>query len=137
MDKRDVVNADERDVGVRQLLNLGHTPAHAIEILSDFRISHGSAVAIGTVIMARAAASMGLCPERAACEIEELISSYGLPTKCPYTASELASIATTDKKRAGDSISVILPHGIGNSHIHKIPACELCALFLVFSYIGP
>lgn len=129
MDKRDVVNADERDVGVRQLLNLGHTPAHAIEILSDFEISHGSAVAMGTVIMARAAASLCLCPESDAREIQSLLASYGLPTECPFGAIELAAVATTDKKRAGDFISVILPHGIGNSKIHKIPVDELGSLF--------
>lgn len=127
--KRDVVNADERDTGVRQLLNLGHTPAHAIEILSDFAISHGSAVAMGTVIMARAASAMGLCSKADADEIEAVIKSYGLPTQCPYSSSQLASIATADKKRAGKSISVIIPHAIGDSRIQKIDVCELESLF--------
>lgn len=127
--KRDVVNADERDVGVRQLLNLGHTPAHAIEALSDFTISHGSAVAMGMVIMSRAAANMGICSKSDADEIEALIKSYGLPTECPYRASKLASIATADKKRAGSSISLIIPHAIGDSRIQKTPVCELETIF--------
>ena len=127
--KRDVVNADERDTGERQLLNLGHTPAHAIEILSDLSISHGSAVAMGMVLMARASAAMGLCPEADACEIEAVIKSYGLPTECPYSAAELAGIATADKKRAGSSISLIIPHAIGDSRIQKTPVCELEAVF--------
>ena len=127
--KRDVVNADERDTGVRQLLNLGHTPAHAIEMLSDFSISHGSAVAIGMVLMARASSAMGLCQKDDADEIEALVKSYGLPTECPYSASELASIATADKKRAGSSISLIIPHAIGDSRIQKTPVCELENIF--------
>ena len=52
--KRDVVEADEYDNGKRQLLNLGHTIAHAIEIKSEYEITHGRAVAIGMAIMARA-----------------------------------------------------------------------------------
>ena len=127
--KRDVVCADERDTGVRQLLNLGHTPAHAIEILSDFSVSHGSAVAMGTVIMTRAAVKLGLCPEGELCEVISLISAYGLPVDCPYTAGELAKVATADKKRTGDSISVIFPHAIGDSRIHKIGVDELENVF--------
>lgn len=127
--KRDVVNADERDVGVRQLLNLGHTPAHAIEILSDFSISHGSAVAMGMVIMSRAAANMGVCAKADADEIESLIKAYGLPTECTFGSHELASIATADKKRAGGHISLIIPHAIGDSHIHKTDVSELEDIF--------
>ena len=63
MNKSDIVNADERDVGTRQLLNLGHTVAHPIETLSNFEISHGSAVAIGIAVISRAASKLGYCPE--------------------------------------------------------------------------
>lgn len=127
--KRDLVEADERDEGVRHLLNLGHTPAHAIEILSDFTVSHGNAVAMGIVIMARAAAKMGLCPECDVAEIIELLTAYGLPTACPFAASELAKIASSDKKRDRDKISVVLPHGIGKCEIHNIHVGELESLF--------
>ena len=58
--KRDIVRADERDTGCRQLLNLGHTFGHAVEACSNFAISHGSAVAIGINIVSSAAASRGL-----------------------------------------------------------------------------
>ena len=64
-DKRDIVAVDEKDTGIRQLLNFGHTPAHSIELLSDFTISHGSAVAIGMVIMTKASIKAGLCEENA------------------------------------------------------------------------
>ena len=129
IDKRDVVNADERDVGVRQLLNLGHTAAHSIEALSHFNVSHGSAVAIGTAIIARAATKLGYCPEDDRDQIINMLKSYALPTDCPYSASELAEVAFRDKKRNGDTINLILPFGIGNSRIHKIPVTDLESFF--------
>lgn len=128
-DKRDVVNADERDTGVRQLLNLGHTAAHSIEILSNFEISHGSAVAMGTALISRAAARLGLCPESDVEEIVNMLKSYGLPTECPYNAAELTRIALSDKKRSGGKINLIVPFGIGNSQIHEIDVTELEAFF--------
>ena len=127
--KRDVVDADERDVGVRQLLNLGHTAAHSIEMLSNFEISHGSAVAMGTALIARAAAKFGYCPESDVEEIVKMLNSYGLPTECPYTAAELTRIALSDKKRSGGKINLIVPFGIGNSKIHEIDVTELEAFF--------
>ncbi len=127
--KRDVVDADERDTGVRQLLNLGHTAAHSIEILSDFAISHGSAVAMGMAIILRAATSLGLCSAADRDEAIAEISSYGLPTDCPYTARELADIALNDKKRHGGSITLVMPYGIGDSRLYKTPVESLEEIF--------
>ena len=128
-DKRDVVDADERDTGVRQLLNLGHTAAHSIEILSDFSVSHGSAVAMGMAIILRASASLGLCSAADRDEAIGLIASYGLPTDCPYTARELANIALSDKKRQGGSITLVMPYGIGDSRLYKVPVESLEEIF--------
>ena len=128
-DKRDVVNADEKDVGIRQLLNLGHTPAHSIEILSNFNISHGSAVAMGMSIMARAAHKSGKCTKNDLDEIISMLDRYSLPTECPYNAKELAEIALSDKKRSGGYINLIVPYGIGNSKIEKIKIEDLEAIF--------
>ena len=128
-DKRDVVDADERDVGVRQLLNLGHTAAHSIETLSSFEISHGSAVAMGMALVARAAQKLGLCPESDVDDIVKMLKDYNLPTECPYTASALAEIALSDKKRKGGKIDLIVPFGIGNSQIYPINVNDLEAFF--------
>ncbi len=119
-DKRDVVDADERDTGVRQLLNLGHTAAHSIEILSHFEISHGSAVAIGMVIITRAAVKLGLCEKQALSELQSMLNSYSLPTCSPYSAREIADIALSDKKRAGGNITLIMPYGIGDSRLYPV-----------------
>ncbi len=113
--KADIVSEDEFDTGKRQLLNLGHTVGHAIEVYSNFEISHGSAVAIGMVIVTRIACSIGVCTKADLCDIISILELHGLPTKCKYSAKKLAAVASADKKRSGGSISFIIPHGIGNS----------------------
>lgn len=127
--KRDIVNLDECDNGVRQLLNLGHTAAHAIEQISNFEISHGSAVAMGTAIIARAAAKLGICPEEDKNEIISLLSQYKLPTKCPYSAGQLAQISLTDKKRKGKKINLIMPFCIGRSEIYPVDVDNIEDIF--------
>lgn len=125
--KRDVVEKDEFDTGMRQLLNLGHTIAHAIEKLSDFQISHGSAVAMGTVRIMRAAVAHGLCPERDLDALIKLTKQLSLPTECPYDAAALAAVAGSDKKRSGSCLTLIVPFGIGDSRLYPISAADLQA----------
>lgn len=125
--KRDVVEKDEFDTGLRQLLNLGHTVAHAIEKLSDFEISHGSAVAMGTVSVMRAAVGHGLCPADDLDALIELTERLHLPIACPFDTADVAAAACSDKKRSGDSLTLIVPYGIGDSRLYKLPAAELQA----------
>lgn len=127
--KRDIVNADERDVGIRQLLNLGHTAAHSIEILSNFEISHGSAVAIGTAIITRASVIRGVCPRGDAEKVIAMLSSYGLPTSCDFSACDLARYAMSDKKRSGGNITLVIPHGIGECRLESVGVGELEGIF--------
>ena len=125
MNKARIVESDEFDKGTRQLLNLGHTVGHAIEACSDLKISHGSAVAIGMVIVTRAAVSLGLCPYTDLCALVNLLRKENLPTECPYSAKELADVALADKKRKGNSITLVVPFGIGDSRLYTIPVDEL------------
>ena len=128
-DKRDVVDADERDVGVRQLLNLGHTAAHSIETLSLFEISHGSAVAMGMALITRTAVCMDLCSKNDLDAIINMLKSYKLPVECPYSARELAEVAMGDKKRTGGSITLVMPYGIGDSRLYRVNIDSLEAIF--------
>lgn len=128
-DKRDVVDADERDVGVRQLLNLGHTAAHAIEILSDFSVSHGSAVSIGMALIMRASHSLGHASSDELSDLLHLLKSYNLPTECPYSARDLASVALSDKKRAGGEITLVMPYAIGDSRLYRVSVDSLEDIF--------
>lgn len=122
--KRDIVEQDERDRGVRALLNFGHTLGHGIELATDFRYSHGAAVAVGMVLAARMAVGLSLCDTSIPETLEELFISYGFDTNCPTSAKMLASAALSDKKRSGDALALILPTAIGKCVIHNVPADE-------------
>jgi len=111
--KRDIVVADERDTGIRQILNFGHTIGHGIEKHSDYGVTHGKAVAIGMVIASRGAARMGLCGEDCHAEIVEAVRRYQLPTGTDISPESLIEAAFFDKKRSGQRITLILPEKIG------------------------
>ena len=124
--KRDVVQQDEFDNGVRGLLNFGHTFGHAIEKLSDFGVSHGEAVAKGMVIAARIAPLCGLC--NVADELSALLLQYGFDITCGYSANEIYNALLSDKKRRGGNIAVILPRAIGECVLYDMPVEELKGL---------
>ena len=123
--KRDIVVADEFDRGQRNLLNLGHTFGHAVETLSDVTLSHGKAVAIGTAMAARAAVSLGLTDQGTATRIMWLLERFGLPIFTHHSAEALANAALSDKKRAGDSVKLILPKAVGECAIVPTPVSKL------------
>lgn len=123
--KRQVVEADERDTGVRQLLNFGHTIGHAIEKCSDFSISHGHAVAIGMTIVSRAALKAGWSKEDCLTPLLESLNKFRFPLECPYTAAQLTDAALKDKKRMGDTITLVIPVHLGDCQLKKIPVSQL------------
>ena len=111
--KRDVVAEDEFDTGARMKLNLGHTVGHGIEAKSQFAVSHGKAVAIGTAIVSRAAAKCGMLSQADANVIVDILNAYGLPTTTEYSVEELAHFMLSDKKRSGGTVNLIIPREIG------------------------
>ena len=121
--KRDVVQQDEFDNGIRGLLNFGHTFGHAIEKLSNFGVSHGEAVAKGMVIAARIAPLCGQCD--VADELTALLVEYGFDIACPYSANEVYDALLSDKKRRGGKISVVLPRSVGDCTLVDMPVEEL------------
>jgi len=123
--KRDIVNEDEFEGGVRKLLNFGHTIGHGVEKCSGYGVTHGHGVAIGMSIITKATEEMGLCDKGLSQKLDTLISKCGLPTKSPYQAEELYKVALSDKKRSGDSIIVVLPKHEGECVLKKITVDEL------------
>jgi len=113
--KASVVGEDEFEHGKRKLLNFGHTLGHAIEKISGFTVPHGHAVAIGMVLAARAGEKLNYSPAGTLDAIIAANKKYGLPTQCPYTASEIYAAATSDKKRDGGSIDVVVLERIGQA----------------------
>ena len=126
--KRDIVEEDEFENGNRRLLNLGHTFGHAIEKRSNFRISHGHAVAIGLHLIARAAESRGIAERGTAQRIQMALEKNHLPAETEFTAKELAEGTLYDKKRRGDTVSFVFPEKIGLCRIEKIHVTEVEAL---------
>lgn len=122
--KRDIVSQDEKDNGIRAILNFGHTIGHAIEINSNFEISHGSAVAIGMVIAAKGAYKTGLCSEDLSDIIKDVLIKNHLPVSCNFSADALFDVACSDKKRTGGAITLIIPEEMGKCIGKKIPVNE-------------
>lgn len=123
--KADIVKADEFDLGQRQLLNFGHTLGHAIEKSGEYKISHGHAVAIGMLMISKAAAAQGICDAQVPEDIEKALGIFGFPYKQTFEQDELIKFASRDKKRSGDYINLVLPKKIGECFLQKIPATEL------------
>ena len=127
--KREVVIADERDTGVRMLLNFGHTLGHAYELAGKYEVwTHGQAVAAGMVKAARLGTALGVTPDGTAQRIAALLERFGLPTAIDCTREQSADAVGLDKKGAGDSISLILLDSIGNAVTRKMPKAEVLKL---------
>ena len=127
--KGEVVREDEFEVGIRRLLNFGHTAGHAVEKSSAFTIPHGHAVAIGMAIIARTAYKRGLCTKQCRDDILSMIEHSGLPSHSPYPAQALHAAALADKKRRGGSIALIVPREIGTCEVLELPVEELLSFF--------
>ena len=112
--KESFVHTDERDEGLRQILNFGHTIGHSIEKCSAYQISHGHAVAIGMVVEARAARRLGLSQVHEDV-LREALERQGLPYHCPYPADRIYEAALGDKKRSGNQIHVVKLVQIGQA----------------------
>ena len=106
--KAGIVCEDEQEHGKRKLLNFGHTLGHAVEVCSNYSISHGKAVAIGMALVCRAAERMGYSPPGTLHTVCSLLRRFSLPSECPFTAEALYSAATADKKRSGDGIDIVI-----------------------------
>ena len=123
--KRDVVARDEFDNGERRLLNLGHTVGHGVEAGSNFSLSHGKGVSIGMAIIARSAVNYRLLSPENAEKIENILYAFHLPIRTEQTAKALAEYALSDKKRAGGTVSLIIPRAIGRCEILPTPVEQL------------
>ena len=123
--KQEVVEADLLDVGLRQLLNFGHTLGHAIEKESDFTLPHGAAVGIGMVLITRFSEGKGLTEPGTAAKIEAMLSSFGMPTSFPESREKLFAAAASDKKRRGDRFTLALISRIGHGFLQEFDREEL------------
>ena len=127
--KREVVVEDERDTGVRMLLNFGHTVGHAYELAGNYELwTHGQAVAAGMVKAAELGLTLGVTPEGTGQRIAALLEHFALPTAIDATHEQYADAIGLDKKGTGDSISLILLETMGSAIARKMPKAEVLNL---------
>ncbi|MCG8588646.1 MAG: 3-dehydroquinate synthase [Proteobacteria bacterium] len=125
--KAQVVSRDEREAGLRMLLNFGHTLAHAVETLSGYRrVLHGEAVAMGMVFAARRSVDLGLAPASAAERVEALLAAAGLPTELPeWPRGAYLKALRVDKKKQDARIRFVVLRGLGKADTVPLTPAEI------------
>ena len=129
--KAEVVGLDEREAGLRALLNFGHTLGHAIENVAGYReVTHGEGVATGMVFAARLSEERKLCPRGTGQRLRTLLERAGLPTDLPDSLADreayLRAIAV-DKKKRGDRVGFVVLREIGRAEVTRLTPDEILA----------
>jgi 3-dehydroquinate synthase len=121
-----VIEEDPYEKGIRAALNLGHTVGHAVELVSQFKLRHGEAVAIGTVVEAKYAERIGIAEQGLADKIARTMSTLGLPTQIPddMPREEIIRTMRVDKKKSAKAIRFALPVKIGKVELVDVSDLE-------------
>ena len=116
--KAEIVEKDEKEAGLRKLVNYGHTIGHAIETLTNYKkYSHGEAIAIGMVVEGLIANKLGMLSKQELLKQNNLIKKAGLPTKVPnINTNQLINELKKDKKVVGGKIEFVLLERIGKAN---------------------
>jgi 3-dehydroquinate synthase len=118
--KKGIVELDERDLGVRRILNFGHTVGHAVEAASGYALSHGESVAIGMVAAARISERLHGLSAADASRIADLIRAVGLPDRIPseMDLEDVLSRLSLDKKKEGGTIHFVMIRKLGTPFVN-------------------
>jgi 3-dehydroquinate synthase len=113
--KAEVVSEDEREGGRRAILNAGHTVAHALERVTDYRLPHGEAVSLGLMAETALATGLGLATPEPGARVAALLENLGLPTRLaePVAIERVLAAMATDKKNRGRGVRFALPRTLG------------------------
>ncbi|MBP2625736.1 MAG: 3-dehydroquinate synthase [Firmicutes bacterium] len=125
--KQQFVEKDEKDTGVRMILNFGHTIGHAVENYFNYETyTHGEAVAIGMAHITKGSELLGITLPGTAQKLIKLIQKYGLPTTATeYDHQALLTAITLDKKNSNNGLHIIILESIGKPLIKKIQTKEM------------
>ncbi|TNF53053.1 3-dehydroquinate synthase [bacterium] len=118
--KAAIVSQDEKESGLRAILNFGHTIGHAVETVTGYRrFLHGEAIAIGMCYAADLAVRLGMLPNKDAARIKKLVDLYALPTSIPgnINVPDIMSAMEIDKKVQSGRLRFVLPESIGRVKI--------------------
>ncbi len=118
--KARIVSADRLEGGLREVLNYGHTLAHAIERAENYTMRHGEAVAIGAVFAAHLAVQLGIAPPELPAQHEEAFTSLGLPTRYSGDVDVLLEGMATDKKVRQGQLRFVLLSEVGNPFVRTV-----------------
>ena len=128
--KRDVVQQDEHDTGLRMILNFGHTIGHACEKLENYvGLTHGQAVAVGMVAAMRLSNALG-APEDLSGPLADILQANGLPTVLTHDREAVFDTLLSDKKKFGSTVNFILVRDLGKAEIVPVEAERLYELLL-------
>jgi 3-dehydroquinate synthase len=116
--KAEIVGKDEKEEGLREILNFGHTIGHAVEAVSGFALKHGQAVAVGMVAAARISHRMEMLDANEVERLEGIVRQAGLPVSLPdLDVAKVIQTMQHDKKVRDDKIRFVLLKSIGNAFI--------------------
>jgi 3-dehydroquinate synthase len=124
--KIQVIEADPFEKGIRATLNLGHTVGHAVELVSQFELRHGEAIAIGMVTESQYAERVGVASKGLTNQIVEVLSKLGLPTSIPegLPGDDIIRAMRVDKKKNAAAIRFALPAEIGRVELVEVVDLE-------------
>lgn len=129
--KKKIIEIDEKETGLRKMLNLGHTIGHSLEVCSNFNIPHGIAVAYGTLAISKIAEKKGWSKAHISSRLEEIYSKYQFDLSYHYSNVELAKAAYSDKKRTNELITLVIPEDIGKCTLKDMHISQLSDLFKI------
>jgi 3-dehydroquinate synthase len=116
--KAEVVEKDEKEAGLRAILNYGHTIGHAIETVSGFSVKHGQGIAVGMVAAAKISSRMGILPEGEIARLQDVIARAGLPAEmADLDVSQVMQAMKHDKKVLQDRVRFVLLRSIGEAFV--------------------
>ncbi|MBR5132127.1 MAG: 3-dehydroquinate synthase [Alistipes sp.] len=118
--KADIVDRDECEKGIRRVLNLGHTIAHAIEKCTH-KLNHGEAVAVGLSKISHISNAMGILSNEDMQRIDNLLQKIGFSLEIPVPLSDVIREVRHDKKKSNNILRIVLPERIGSCRIEEMP----------------
>ncbi len=121
--KNKIVHADEKETGMRKLLNFGHTAGHAFETL--YQLPHGHAVALGMQVACIVSEDLLELPKETRAQLTALAKQYGLPTELSFDVDNVMEVLKMDKKRNADSIDFVLISKPGKSCVKTISFAQV------------
>lgn len=129
--KAEIVSKDEKESGLRSLLNLGHTVGHAIETLGGYSaLLHGEAVSIGMVYAASLSEKRGLIQKEDVERIKNVLNQYGLPVQWPsYNKKKVEALLMNDKKVSNSVVTYVLLKKIGRAVLHPLKPSAISVFF--------